>query len=325
MSFPRLSILVPFYNVEPYFERCIRSLMEQTIPERVEYVFINDGSTDRSYEVLMQTLSDYPEKNELVKIYQHEHNLGIAATKTDCIKFAQGDYIGWCDADDWCELDMFERLYNTAVQTRADIVACNHYFEEKGKRIEGISLYTNNKEDVLDNLHTRKDYFFPLWDTVMRRSLLTDNDIFPFSGVNIAEDVNVFLRAAYYANRIVKLPDFMYHYNKDNINSTMARELDDLDLRWQQNRKNTDLLCAFFLAKDARRFKTMCNYLKFCMKFHNRIAIGSLYNYFNTYRESHRDLLKYRSFPLSLRIKWRIIYFNLLTFKLYGLYSRLKR
>lgn len=319
-----LSILIPFYNVEPYFERCIRSLMGQTIKERVEYVFIDDGSLDRSYEVLTQTLAEYPEKSECVKILRHKQNLGIAATKTDCIRQAQGEYICWCDADDWCEPNMFEMLYNTAIQSGADIVACNHYFEEKGNRIEGISLYSNNKQDVLEYLYCRKDYFFPLWDTIMRRSLLTDHEILPYPGVNIAEDVNVALRAIYYANRVVKLPDFLYHYNKDNINSMTLREYDDLDSRWQQNQKNTNSLCAFFLSKDPRRFKTMCNYLKFSMKVHNSIAIGTPEQFFNTYKESHHQILSYRSFPLSLRIKWWIIYFNEITFKLYGYYSRLR-
>lgn len=97
---PKVSVIIPIYRVEPYIERCARSLMEQTMRECIEFIFINDATPDGSMRLLKQVLDDYPARASQIRIINHNENKGIAYTRSEGIKEAKGQYIGWCDSDD---------------------------------------------------------------------------------------------------------------------------------------------------------------------------------------------------------------------------------
>lgn len=113
----KVSITVPVYNVEKYLEKCLDSLIGQTLKD-IEIICINDGSTDNSLSILEK----YAKKDSRIKIINQE-NQGIANTRNKSIKLAQGEYIGFVDSDDWLSLDFFEKLYNAALKYEADIAA----------------------------------------------------------------------------------------------------------------------------------------------------------------------------------------------------------
>lgn len=113
----KVSITVPVYNVEKYLEKCLDSLIGQTLKD-IEIICINDGSTDNSLSILEK----YAKKDSRIKIINQE-NQGIANTRNKSIKLAQGEYIGFVDSDDWLSLDFFEKLYNAALKYKADIAA----------------------------------------------------------------------------------------------------------------------------------------------------------------------------------------------------------
>ncbi len=113
----KVSITVPVYNVEKYLEKCLDSLIGQTLKD-IEIICINDGSTDNSLSILEK----YAKKDSRIKIINQE-NQGIANTRNKSIKLAQGEYIGFVDSDDWVSCDFFEKLYNAALKYEADIAA----------------------------------------------------------------------------------------------------------------------------------------------------------------------------------------------------------
>lgn len=118
----RISVIVPIYNVKLYIERCVRSLMEQTL-ENIEFIFVNDCTPDDSMDILHYVLEEYPKRREQIKIIEHETNRGISAVRNTGLKNATGQYIIYCDSDDWVEKNMYEKLLVKALETSADIVS----------------------------------------------------------------------------------------------------------------------------------------------------------------------------------------------------------
>ena len=120
----KVSVCIPVYGVEKYIERCARSLFEQTMKDGIEFIFVNDCTKDKSIEILEQVLGEYPERKEQVKIIHHEKNKGLVAARKTGLAHATGDYIIHCDSDDWVDLNLYETMYNKAVEVNADVVCC---------------------------------------------------------------------------------------------------------------------------------------------------------------------------------------------------------
>lgn len=111
----KVSIIVPFFNTEKYIEKCLNSLVNQTLSD-IEIICVNDGSTDNS----MITVRRFALKDSRIKIIEQQ-NLKQGAARNNGMKIAQGEYIGFVDSDDWVDLDYFERLYNAAKKYDSDI------------------------------------------------------------------------------------------------------------------------------------------------------------------------------------------------------------
>lgn len=171
----KISIIVPIYNAEKYIEQCVRSLMEQTLSERVEFLFINDCTPDASMDILRKVLSGYPWRKLHVQIIENEKNLGISETRKKALLFARGDYIGWCDSDDWAEKNMFECMLNATDSGRKDIVIADYYIErEDGDSHEYKHGSTNNIERIMQGLCLDKLFPYQLWETLIKRTLIVD-------------------------------------------------------------------------------------------------------------------------------------------------------
>jgi len=95
---PKLSVIVPVYNVEAYVEKCLRTLVEQTL-EDIEIIVVNDGSTDNSKEIVQKLAKQFPEKI----IYVEKENGGLSDARNYGMPYAKGEYIAFLDADDYVE------------------------------------------------------------------------------------------------------------------------------------------------------------------------------------------------------------------------------
>ena len=111
----KISIIVPVYNTEKYLEKCLNSLISQTL-EDIEILCINDGSTDNSIKILEQ----YANRDSRIKII-NKKNAGVSAARNTGISQAKGEYLGFVDSDDYVDLNFYEKLYNTAKEYNASI------------------------------------------------------------------------------------------------------------------------------------------------------------------------------------------------------------
>ena len=116
----KLSIIVPIYNVEPYLEACLDSLLAQTIGD-FEILLVDDGSKDRSGEIADRYAAARPE----IFRCMHIDNGGQGRARNLALPLAQGEFVGFIDSDDWIEPDMYEKLYDKAQETGADVVYCD--------------------------------------------------------------------------------------------------------------------------------------------------------------------------------------------------------
>lgn len=157
-----VSIIVPAYNAEQYIGQCMDSLVAQTLRE-IEIITINDGSTDKTGEILEK----YAEKYENIKVYNQE-NKGLYKTREIGIGYAIGEYVGWVDADDFVKPTMYEEPYNAAVQNNSELAYCNYeFYPSKIKTKEKwFRLYQGKKDVTFVERNSQP------WNKIVKRELL---------------------------------------------------------------------------------------------------------------------------------------------------------
>lgn len=138
-----VSIIIPVYNTEKYLNKCLYSLVNQTLSD-IEILIINDGSPDNSQQIIEEYVKKYTNK---VFSYQKE-NGGLGSARNFGLEFVKGEYIGFIDSDDYVKPDMFEKMYNKAKAENADLVICEFDFvDEIGNYITSTQI--NGYKDLL--------------------------------------------------------------------------------------------------------------------------------------------------------------------------------
>lgn len=219
----KVSVIVPVYNVEQYLEKCLDSLVNQTLGEDIEIVIINDGSTDKSKQIMESYQKNYP---NLIKAFSVE-NGGVAKARTLALKHATGEYIGFVDSDDFVVCDMFEKLYETAKQEEADISVCGFYRFNNEKYVE---RETNIQECYGHDVYEYPSLFLNnlpyIWNKIFKRELIEKNNI-TFQNLKIFEDLIFTYSSFLHANKIVKVPEPLYYYRVDrdeSLSNTFKKE-----------------------------------------------------------------------------------------------------
>lgn len=210
MSYPLLSIGVPVYNVEKYLQKCLDSLINQTLRD-IEIIIVNDGSTDSSGEIC----KEYEQKDTRIRLINKE-NGGLASARQAALEASTGLYFCACDADDWVEPTMYEVLYQQAKESRADIVMCNYWSEYgEGERKESLYLFDTAKvEDYMDEALNGR---FPcqVWNKMFKREIFEKYSISWKAGINLGEDFLLMLKLFQYPVTISFTPKALYHYRRE--------------------------------------------------------------------------------------------------------------
>lgn len=224
----KVSVVVPFHNVAPYLERCVTSLFSQTL-EEIQFVFVDDHSTDESVEVLNGLLARFPsKKGQTLFLHLGEGEKGIPSARRVGQEHAEGEYIAQCDSDDYMESDMYETLYRAAVDQDADIVECdfwhdNGYFSRLRRHQEpGENLV----RDFLDG---------SIWPFVWCRLVRADVcGKVQFSRRNYLEDWYMSVQQLHYSRKAVVVHRPLYHYcfNQQSIShdftyTSLVEKLED--------------------------------------------------------------------------------------------------
>lgn len=119
----KISIIVPIYNVEKYLSKCVRSLIGQTLTD-LEIILIDDGSTDSSGKLCDELAST----DKRIRVL-HKNNGGVSSARNLGLDIAKGEYIGFVDPDDWCETEMYERMYAAAKANDCDLVISGYFVD----------------------------------------------------------------------------------------------------------------------------------------------------------------------------------------------------
>ena len=206
----KVSVIVTIFNRENYLRDCVRSLFEQTLDD-VEFVFVDDASTDNSLSILDEVLALYPSRQEQVKIIRKKKNGGRALARQTGIDNVSGEYVIHVDSDDWVDVDMFELLYKKAKETNADIVGCNvtHEYGDD-QRIFKQDYSGDVDEDIRRLLNGRR--FPSLCTSLTRTNLIKDYHITFPQGLDTGEDLLFNLHLYLHAHSVIGIDAPSYHY-----------------------------------------------------------------------------------------------------------------
>ncbi len=202
---PKISILVPVYNTEPYLKRCLDSLQGQTLPE-IEIVLIDDGSTDGSGAICDAYAASDP---RFVVI--HQENAGISSARNCGLELAKAEYIMLADSDDWVEPDFCRIPYEIAERDQADLVIFRYRKTGFTTRRNGDSPEREAGEKTVEQALTMlvdTPEECVAWDKLYRKSLFQS---VRYAG-RVHEDTRTTHRMIAAAKRIVFTNDILYHY-----------------------------------------------------------------------------------------------------------------
>lgn len=265
--------------MENYIERCINSITNQTMKD-IEIIVVNDGSTDKTLNIL-EFLS---KKDDRIKIINKE-NGGISSARNKGLKSAVGEYVIFIDADDWIDEKTCEKMYSYALKNKLDVVMCNaKEVDDDGEKkiIKEIDNHKIKNTDLISELLIG-NVIAAVWNKMIKRSFLNENNIkFP-EKISIGEDLYVVFQILFYTNNIAKIEeDYIFYYQRS------------LGVTRKFNNKFYDIIKAInlleiFLEKE-NCIEIYRKELKFCKFMH-------VYNYrvyqFPVKCKIHRELYNY--------------------------------
>ena len=216
----KVSIIVPVYNVEKYLDKCLKSLVNQTLKD-IEIIVVNDGTKDNSQKIIDKYVNKYP---KLVKSYIKE-NGGLSSARNYGLKYAKGKYIAFVDSDDYVETNMYQKLYDKAVEKDFDMVVCNLKYIYETKE---VNAYSNINKDILTKEEIKKSMIniYPsAWNKLFNKRLFKNKVL--FKEKVWFEDVEFLYRLYPYINSIGTVEDYLYNYvqRKGAITSTFDERL----------------------------------------------------------------------------------------------------
>lgn len=214
----KVSIVIPVYNVKRYLPLCIESVINQTIKE-IEIICVNDGSTDGSKEIL----EEYAEKDDRIIIINQE-NGGYGKAMNAGFKVARGEYVGIVESDDWIMANMYETLYQTAIDYNLEIVKSDYC---KFYDYCIIRRHQNELEQYYNRVLTEKEknFFFEFdmfnWTGIYKNDFIRENNIVHYETPGASyQDTGFWLRVMSACKRAMWLSETFYMYRQDNITSS---------------------------------------------------------------------------------------------------------
>lgn len=253
---PKISVIIPVYNAEPFLERCLISILNQDFDEEYEVIAVNDGSIDKSLEIL----ENFSENHDKLRVISQK-NAGVSAARNKGISSARGEYIAFIDSDDFVEKNFLSALYNAAKRSNADIAMCGYKNVNAANTLR-IGCVFKHRAGVFSSEKMLKSLLFDIftrsyvWNKLYRRALFTENKVkFP-TGVHF-EDVIIMPQLFYYAKKVAVIRGNLYNYvqRKGSITGTLsAKSINDYVAAFGKIREFLQKQGVFYAYKGACRF-----------------------------------------------------------------------
>lgn len=196
---PKVSLIIPVYNVQDYIEKCMDSVVNQTIDD-MEIIIVNDGSKDQSKQKIERYLEKYPK----IK-YLEKENGGLSDARNYGLKFATGEYVAFLDSDDYVEKNTYEEMYNLAKKEKSDMVECDFIWEYPNRIREDIGSLYSSKKEMIEKARV------VAWNKLIKREIIEKANLqFPV-GLRY-EDVEFFYKIVPYINKVSFVKKCLIHY-----------------------------------------------------------------------------------------------------------------
>ncbi len=210
---PKISVIIPIYNMEKYLKECLNSVINQTLKD-IEIICVNDGSIDNSLTIL----KEYEKKDKRIKII-NQKNSGVAIARNRAIDISKGQFIAFLDSDDKIiNNTSLENLYYAAVNNNVLISGGNSisYINGKKKRLDHFK-----KGGIIYYSDFQKPYYF--WKYIYNSKFLKENKIY-FPNYSCFEDPNFFVKAMNEAKMFYALPQDVHYYRASNTIKKMNKK-----------------------------------------------------------------------------------------------------
>ena len=228
MNMPKVSVVIPCYNVEKYLHQCLDSVVNQTLKE-IEIICVNDGSKDSTLSIIQE----YAAKDDRIRIID-KPNGGYGESMNKGFDFATGEYIGIIESDDYAELDMFERLYTCAKEHELDVVKGGffYYFSKPYERNTPSPIASSTTSSrtfcpVTDFVSKKEMVEFfnikpTIWSAIYRKDFIRSNSIrFNETPGASYQDASFNFKVWTCAQRVRLMEECFLHYRQDNEASSI--------------------------------------------------------------------------------------------------------
>lgn len=242
-----VSVIAPVYGVEPFAAAFAKSLMEQTLRDGIEFIFVDDASPDASIQAIRSVVAGYPNRSSQVRFIAHPENRGLPSARNTGLQAARGEYVLHVDSDDFLEHDMAGKMLEKAIASDADMVWCDWFLSsDAGERpMHEPDSISTGREAAMRMAGGGMKY--NVWNKLTRRRIFTDNAITFPDGQPMGEDMTM-IRAAACCAATSHLPLPLYHYRRSNAGA-MTQNYSDTAI--SQLRANVETTCRFLIGRDS--------------------------------------------------------------------------
>lgn len=310
-SRPKLSVIVPMWGVEKYIEKCARSLFESTL-EDIEFVFVDDCTPDKSIDVLNRVMEDYPIRKSQSKIIHHEVNKGLPQARKTGFEASCGEWITYCDSDDWVHPEMYEKMLETATWGGYDLVCCDFVYQSDEK-VYWSSNYDSEKNELelrLDMLSLNVSN--AVWNKIVHRRIYDNGIYFPIQAMD--EDDVFTSQFAFYSTKIGYVHDVLYYHYANPESMTHETNIERQIKHLKARIENCNWIIQFLESKNEDSLVGAINRYKINVKFY--VSELSKHHSRDIYREVNSYMLFSKDIPFTGRMHYLVFLF------FHPLYSR---
>ena len=312
----KVSVIVPVYNVESYLEKCLQSLVQQSLQE-IEIIAVNDGSTDASQSILEQFQTQFPNK---IKVFQKK-NGGLSDARNYGIDRASGEFLAFVDSDDYVSETMMEEMYSLAIKHEAEMVICNlQKVDERGNVTQKLTQLPNMPEkiDLVSHFSVFSDISYFACNKIFKKTLF-DGKRF-VKGMHF-EDIELIPQLLLQCKTVAKTDAFHYQYfeRANSISKTHTEKgLDILKAIEHVEKAFSDSMYSHF-KRELKGFQILegvYTYLAYLAYVKDKDSFEKMYSSLLKFTKNKRislwEILKYKRFDnnyiLSLSYRKKIYY-----------------
>jgi len=223
-----VTVIVPVYNVEQYLARCLQSLVEQDYDKnKIEILVIEDKSTDKSKEIVEQYAKEY----SFVTPKYLEKNQGVSHARNIGIKEAQGDFIMFCDSDDYYEKNTISKFMEIVNTKNVDFVMANYYISYENKDIK-VDVSNYFSKDMITKKEIISYMILTSCSKLIKKSIFIDNNIYYPEDIKRCEELTVIPIVAYLAQKPIFIDETLYHYYQRKVsvsNNNVGKRKEEFD------------------------------------------------------------------------------------------------